>query len=92
MECRGGPGSGLGRVVVISYKIICAGLSLGRLGPDRIFKGLKERPLKGPLGLYRGDMRLYKVYIKGYIDVYRVLGLRVRSRDPSYCPLRSGVV
>ena len=28
------------------------------------FKGLKERPLKRPLGLYRGFMRLYKGYIR----------------------------
>ena len=27
-------------------------------------KGLKERPLKGPLKLYRGFMRLYKGYIR----------------------------
>ena len=27
-------------------------------------KGLKERPLKGPLGLCRGLMRLYKGYIR----------------------------
>ena len=36
-------------------------------------KGLKDRPLKGPLGLYRGFMRLY---LRGYI---RVLGLGVPS-------------
>ena len=27
-------------------------------------KRLKERPLKGPLGLYRGFMGLYKGYIR----------------------------
>ena len=47
-------------------------------------KGLKERPSKGPLGLYRGFMRLYK----GYIWLYRVLGLGVPSWGPSYCPLK----
>ena len=47
-------------------------------------KDLKERPLRGPLGLYRGFMRLYK----GYIRV--VLGLGVPSRGPSYCPLSLG--
>ena len=34
-------------------------------------KGLKERPLKGPLGLHRGFMRLYKGCIRvifGYWD------------------------
>ena len=29
-----------------------------------IIQGLKERPLKGPLGLDRGCMRLYKRYIR----------------------------
>ena len=29
-----------------------------------VIKGLKERPLKGPLGLYRDFMRLYKGYIR----------------------------
>ena len=27
-----------------------------------MFKGLKEAPVKGPLELYRGFMRLYKGY------------------------------
>ena len=34
-------------------------------------KGLKERPLKGPLGLYRGFMRLYKGYIRA---IYYIRG------------------
>ena len=29
-----------------------------------LFKGLKERPLKGPLGLYRDFMRIYMGYIR----------------------------
>ena len=37
-----------------------------RRSPTNSFTGLKERPLKGPLGLYRGFMRLYKGY-KSYI-------------------------
>ena len=49
----------------------------------RVFKGLKERPLKGPLRLYRGFMRPYKAYIM----VILVLELGVPSRGPSYCPL-----
>ena len=31
---------------------------------EALLKGLKERPLKGPLGLYRGFMTLYKRYIR----------------------------
>ena len=41
-------------------------------------KGLEERPLKGPLRLYRGFMRQKKAR-KG---LYRVLGLGVPSRVP----------
>ena len=38
---------------------------LGVAGSEAVgFKGLKERPLKGPLGLYGGFMRLYKGYRK----------------------------
>ena len=50
--------------------------------PEGLFcnpRDIKERPLKGPLGFYRGFMRLYK----GYIRV--VQGIRIRR--PSYCPL-----
>ena len=36
-------------------------------------KGLKERPLKGPLGLHRGFMRLYT----GYIRVMQ--GIRIKG-------------
>ena len=35
-------------------------------------KGLKERPLKGPLGLYRGFMRRYK----GNIRVRKAIRIR----------------
>ena len=51
-------------------------------------KGLKARPLKGPLGLYRGFLRLY---IRGILRLYRELGLGVPSRGPSYCPLKNAL-
>ena len=51
------------------------------------FKGLKERPLKGPFGLYRGFMRLYKGYIRVREGIWIKLG--VPSRGPSYCPVTS---
>ena len=53
-------------------------LKLGRNGPYiSESKGLKGRPLKGPLGLYRGFMGLYKGCDKGYIGV--ILGIRIRG-------------
>ena len=53
---------------------LCSGIP-GLMG---LCNGLKERPLKGPLGFYRGFLRLHKVH-KGYV---RVLGLGLRSPKP----------